>query len=68
MALLVRNYTDDRDEATGLAFNDGSYTIARFQTQVIASVRDAVFSLRAGELRPEPLDTGLAYLVIRRDD
>ena len=67
MAVLIRNYTDDLG-VDGKPFNSGSYTIARTQTQVMASVREAVFALQPGELRAEPLDTGMAFLVIRRDD
>jgi hypothetical protein len=67
MAALIRAYTDDLG-VDGRPFNSGSYTIARHQTQVMASVREAVFALQPGELRTEPLDTGMAFLVIRRDD
>lgn len=67
MAVLIRNYTDDLG-VDGKPFNSGSYTIARTQAQVMASVREAVFALQPGELRPEPLDTGMAFLVIRRDE
>lgn len=67
MAVLIRNYTDDLG-VDGKPFNSGSYTIARTQTQVMASVREAVFALQPGELRAEPLDTGMAFLVIRRDE
>lgn len=67
MAVLIRNYTDDLG-VDGKPFNSGSYTIARTQAQVMASVREAVFALQPGELRTEPLDTGMAFLVIRRDE
>lgn len=67
MAVLIRNYTDDVGD-DGRPFNSGSYTIARTQAQVMPKVRDAVFRLAPGELLPEPLDTGLAFLVIRRDE
>lgn len=67
MSLLIRNYTDDVGD-DGKPFNSGSYTIARDQARVMPVVRDAVFRLGRGELLPEPLDTGLAFLVIRRDE
>ncbi len=67
MAVLIRTYTDDLG-VDGKPFNSGSYTIARTQAQVMASVREAVFALQPGELRTEPLDTGMAFLVIRRDE
>lgn|GEM_PF-4620248 len=67
MAMLVRNYTDDLG-VDGKPFNSGSYTIYRTQPRVMPAVREAVFRLGRGELLPEPLDTGLAFLVVRRDE
>jgi hypothetical protein len=63
---LIRAWTDDRDEL-GRPFNRGSYTIARRATPTLPQVKAAVFGLAPGALLPEPLDTGLAYLVIRRE-
>ena len=62
---LLLRYTDDRDEG-GKPYNDGSYTIPR-GSAALPVVERTVFALKAGELAPDPVDTGLAYLVVRRD-
>lgn len=67
MERLVEQHTDDRNEE-GKPFNDGTYTIARGVTPVMPAVEKAVFSLRKGEILPTPLDTGVAFLVLRRED
>ena len=62
--LLVR-YTDDLNPE-GKPFNDGSYAITP-SSAVKAAVQRAAFDTPVGEVAPEPVDTGIAYLVIRRD-
>jgi hypothetical protein len=65
MGPLVREFTDDR-EPGGEPFNDGSYTKTREQIPH-PELRRVVFSLGVGELAAEPVDSGVAYHVLRRD-
>lgn len=58
-------YTDDRDES-GAVFNDGSYTLA-MSSPAIPAVKRVAFSTPVGQVAPEPVDAGYAFLVIRRD-
>lgn len=67
MERLIAEHTDDRDDA-GKPFNGGSYTIARGVTPVMPVVEKVVFSLAKGELARAPVDTGVAFLLIRRED
>ena len=67
METLTRELTDDVDEETGTPFNGGTYTISRRKPGAMHAVKDVVFALKPGELMPRPVDTGLAYLVIRRE-
>lgn len=65
MERLVDEFTDDRGE-DGKPFNEGSYSMSRSQPAVEAIKRTA-FGLDVGELADEPVDSGYAYHVIRRD-
>jgi hypothetical protein len=67
MDLLIHDFTDDRDD-DGKVYNSGTYTIARGRTRVMKSVESAVFGLKPGAVYPLPVDTGVAFLVIRRDN
>ena len=66
MESLVAEFSDDRGD-DGKPFNSGSYTIAR-NTPTVATLKNAAFGLAVGELAPEPIDSGSAIHVIRRDD
>ena len=65
MDVLVSEYTDDRFP-DGKVFNSGSYSKTRSQIANEA-MRNAVFALEVGQLAPEPVDSGIAYHVLRRD-
>ena len=62
---LVAEYTDDRGD-DGRPFNGGSYTMTRSKPAV-AAIKDAAFALDVGQLSPDPIDSGYAVHVIRRD-
>jgi hypothetical protein len=66
MQSLVEELTDDRD-ARGEPFNRGSYTIAKSDRRVVRVLREAILDTPVGELHPRPVDTGLAFVVFRRD-
>jgi hypothetical protein len=63
---VTAEFTDDRD-ASGAPFNSGTQTIRRGVTRELPVVTDRVFRLKPGELLGDPLDTGVAYVVIRRE-
>jgi hypothetical protein len=58
-------YTDDKDE-TGHPFNGGSYSFAQ-DSPALPAVKRAAFATPVGEVAPEPVDAGTAFLVLRRD-
>jgi hypothetical protein len=62
---LVAAHTDDRGD-DGRPFNRGSYSLdpREERTRLLVAAAKAV---PVGELAPEPFDTGVAYLVFRRD-
>ena len=66
MASLLREYTDDRD-GEGNPFNSGSYTMGR-KKPANEAIKSAAFGLAVGALAPEPIDSGFAFHVIRRDE
>ena len=66
MEPLVERYTDDRTE-DGKVFNGGTQILVRTDASLPALKR-VVFALRPGEVAREPLDTGQAMLVVRRDE
>ena len=66
MEELISKYTDDRKD-DGSVFNDGTYTLARKGSPALPVVKAAVFALKPGQLYPEPVETGFAFLVLRRD-
>ena len=64
MALLLKN-SDDR-ESDGRLFNSGSVTLAQ-DSPAMPVVMRAAFSTPVGQVAPEPIDTGFAFLVLFRD-
>ncbi|HVG94223.1 MAG TPA: hypothetical protein VND21_07240 [Planctomycetota bacterium] len=66
MENLVRELTDDRNDA-GDVFNRGSYTIAKSDRRVVRVLREAILDTPVGALHHRPVDTGLAFVVFRRD-
>ena len=66
MESLLLRYTDDLDPVSREPTNSGTVTLARV-TPALSSVKDVAFRLKVGELHPKPIDTGIAYLVVRRD-
>ena len=62
---LLGAYTDDRGP-DGRPFNDGVYLILR-GAGALSIVQRAVFATARGSLCEEPIDTGFAYLIYRRD-
>jgi len=66
MESLLQAHTDDRGE-DGKPFNRGSYTFAP-STPALPVIRRAAFDTPIGKLAPEPVDSGFAYHVIRRDE
>ena len=67
MNALVLEFTDDRGE-DGTPFNGATVTLARKASPALQVVKDAVFSLKPGELYATPIETGLALLIVRRDE
>ncbi len=65
METLVAQYTDDRGP-DGKPFNSGSYSMAR-KNPAVESIKSTAFGLDVKKLAPEPVDSGYAYHVIRRD-
>jgi hypothetical protein len=63
---LALKYTDDVDEK-GQPFNGATVSIAKGVTLKNKDLEDAVFSTKAGEIHPNAIDTGHAYVVFRRD-
>ena len=66
MEPLVAKYTDDRDEREE-PFNGGTTTLAPKSPNIYPDVVKAAFSLRVGEIHPDPVDVGWAFVVLRRD-
>ena len=66
MESLVNTYTDDIFAETGKPMNRGESRIAA-TSPAVPAIKKAAFSTGIGELAPEPIDSGLAYHVIRRD-
>lgn len=66
MESLLLAHTDDRGD-DGKPFNRGSYTFAP-TTPALPVIRRAAFDTPIGKLAPEPVDSGFAYHVIRRDE
>ncbi len=62
---VLADVTDDRDEV-GKPFNRGSYTIAE-GSPAMAVVKQVAFSTPVGLIHPHPIDTGVGYLILRRD-
>jgi hypothetical protein len=50
----------------GKPFNDGSYSLAR-NSPARAAILKAAFDTPVGQVTPKPVDSGLAWHVIRRD-
>lgn len=57
--------TDDRDEV-GKPFNRGSYTFAQ-GSPAMPAVKRLAFSTPVGLVHAEPIDTGTAFVILRRD-
>lgn len=66
MESLVVEFTDDRGN-DGKPFNSGSYSMARSKP-ANEDIKRVAFGLDVGKLAPEPVDSGFAWHVIRRDD
>jgi hypothetical protein len=62
---LVRQFSDDREPGEE-PFNGGSYTKTPAQIRD-PEMRRVVFSLEVGETASAPVDSGIAFHVIRRD-
>lgn len=62
---VLEETTDDRDEV-GKPFNRGSYTIAESSRAMVA-VKQVAYSTPVGLIHPHPIDTGVAWLILRRD-
>ena len=58
-------YSDDRDEK-GAVYNSGSYTLAQ-DSAALPAIKQAAFSTPVGQVAPEPVDAGTAFVVIHRD-
>jgi hypothetical protein len=65
MEPLVLQFSDDREPGEE-PFNGGSYT-KRPEDITVPELRRVVFSLAVGQLADEPVDSGYAYHVVRRD-
>jgi hypothetical protein len=63
---LVLEMTDDRDPE-GQPFNRGSYTLPKSGGPQMKVLQDAVRATPVGRVHEAPVDTGLAYVVFRRD-
>ena len=66
METVMLENTDDKGP-DGRPFNDGVYLLVR-GAAALPVVQKAVFDAPIGRVARDPVDTGLAYLVIRRNE
>lgn len=62
---VLAETTDDRNEV-GRPFNGGSYTFAEDSPAAVA-VKRVAFATPVGLVHSEPIDTGAAFVILRRD-
>lgn len=64
--LLLDKYTDNRGD-DGKPFNEGSYSKAWKDPRLNGAIKEVVFRLPVNAVAPDPVDSGFAWHVLRRD-